>query len=516
VKREKIKVMNEPYSLCFAGLALLVYSQRTLGGVITRENMTRLYDALQFLIRNRVAGFSVGVGLGVACGSSSVPVLLLMTFVDKGGLSLSQGFAVFLGAMAGAPFGVFWPEVFSMYRGVFLLLIAAVGIMVTPRRKRPYFDVIFCCGLLLFGYHLLVKGLSGSGVLANAVHSVSGGDPLSLWFNLSLYPKAFEIGLLSQSSISVHSLLAELVRKGLMPISAAGHVAVVAPIGLCVIPGLVSYFLLGSQGRRIAFGFFITTLSCSLASLLFYRSLISLVTIGEAALGIASNPFVTLHHVYAVGHLFSALIWLPFIGSLLGWTRVFQRAETERRIAVPDQLVEALPQYSKEFLREFLYRIEKTSRLAKFLFDSLLLGGEVGLEEAPVLRRQLGRETASLLMTGRRLSKIVDGDENMKGVLDALFPFVVRLDIAVREMEAVEQIVRTEYGGIASQRLGDQSWIEFLHQQWEDLYSEIMHAASQASAGSASEDLAIHYFDQVALGIQAAVATYGSRERGEA
>jgi Na+/phosphate symporter len=158
--------MNESYSYCLAGLSLLVYSQRTLGGVITRENMTRLYDWLQLLIRNRMAGFALGFGLGAVSASSAVPVLMLMTFVDKGGISLSQGFAILLGAMAGAPHGVFWPESFGLNRGVVMLLVAAVGIMVTPRRKRPYFDVLFCCGLLFFGWQMLVRGLSGTGLLA--------------------------------------------------------------------------------------------------------------------------------------------------------------------------------------------------------------------------------------------------------------------------------------------------------------------------------------------------------------
>ena len=126
----------------FAGFSLLVFGQRFLGGIITREDVSQLYRLLHVLTHSRIRAYVTGLLSAFFLHSTLVPIVLVMTLVDKGGTSLSQGFAIMIGATCGVALLGWLPEIGFNLLAPAGFLVALLGLVFVKKGERPLYDAI--------------------------------------------------------------------------------------------------------------------------------------------------------------------------------------------------------------------------------------------------------------------------------------------------------------------------------------------------------------------------------------
>jgi phosphate:Na+ symporter len=302
------------------GIALLIWATRMVRTGVLRAFETPLRRLLARASRPPAALFA-GIGAATALQSATATALLLVSFAERGLITLGPALAVMLGADVGSTL-VVQAMAFDLRALVPVLLIAGVVLFLNGResRTRQVGRIAIGLALMIVALGMIVAAsapLTKSPVLG-AVLAAVGTDPLA--------PAAIA-ALLAwgvHSSVAVVLLLAALATGGVIGPDAVPALVLGVNLGAGLIPlGLASGTT--AAGRRVLVGnlaFRAVGAAVGLATLPFWR---------EAWVGLDLSPALSVAALHTAFNAVLAVVLLPFVGTT---ARILERV-------IPDPPVEA-------------------------------------------------------------------------------------------------------------------------------------------------------------------------------
>jgi phosphate:Na+ symporter len=240
-----------------AGIALLLWSTRLVKTGIMRAFGEKLRGVIARATSNRFSACLAGAGVAAALQSSTGSTLLVMSFVERGFLSLAMALAVLLGSNVGTTL-VVQAMSFDLSALMPILIAAGVALFMIARASvaQNLGRAMIGLGLMILSLHLVVgiaEPIRESDVMTLIFERLNGQPWAALLIGAVL-------AWLVHSSIAVLLLVISLAGAGVVGIPLALALTLganigsgLAPLGLSLAaPIEVRRALIGNLGTRIA------------------------------------------------------------------------------------------------------------------------------------------------------------------------------------------------------------------------------------------------------------------------
>ncbi|MBI3754400.1 MAG: Na/Pi cotransporter family protein [Deltaproteobacteria bacterium] len=232
----------------FGGVLLLLYGMRIAGDGMQKAAGARLRGFLLAVTDNRFKGVGVGALITALLQSSSATIIMLVSFVGSGLLSLSATMGVILGADIGTTVTV---QIIAFKIYDYAIALVGIGILLEfLGRKGPLQDI----GQAVLGFAFIFLALK----ILTDVFLPLAGDPLfkEMLTNLGKDPVAGIIisALLTAifySSAATIGLALTLAHNNLITLDAAMPIVLGANIGTCV-SAITSSIGAPADAKRVA------------------------------------------------------------------------------------------------------------------------------------------------------------------------------------------------------------------------------------------------------------------------
>ncbi len=290
----------------FLGVFLL--GLRWMSGALSRSTGPLFKKMLSRLTGSTWRGFGTGFLATALLQSSSLITVIVISLVNAGVMTLSQGFGVIIGANVGTTitgqllsFNIYWlawP----------LLILAAIARFAPHRGLRKMAAPLMGCALLFWGMGGMTAALASlkEGDLIMKALQSAGETP---WRGIVTGVVA---AATMQSSSAVMGIVLGLAHEGLITLPAGVAVVIGADLGTCS-TALIASMGMDSTARRAAwFHFFFNLISLMLA-MAFYPYLL--------LIAVKSAPILTrrLANAHLIYNLLGALTLLPLAEPLARW-----------------------------------------------------------------------------------------------------------------------------------------------------------------------------------------------------
>jgi len=333
-----------------SGILLLLYGMKIAGDGMQKAAGARLRGFLMGLTGSRLKGVAVGALVTALLQSSSATIIMLVSFVGAGLLSLSATMGVILGADIGTTITV---QVITFKIYDYAIVFIGIGILLEfLGRKGPLQDF----GQAILGFALIFLALK---VLIE-VFSPLANDPLfkELLLNLGKDPVAGIIisallTALLHSSIATIGLALTAAHNGLITLDAAIPIVLGANIGTCV-SAITSSIGAPAEAKRVALAHILFKVIGVVIVLPFLTYFSYLVGMSASSV---PRQIANAHTFFNIG---IAILFLPFIKPFTQLVVMLmpERAPSEKRFGPKylDKLVLtspslALGQAARESLR---------------------------------------------------------------------------------------------------------------------------------------------------------------------
>lgn len=290
-----------------AGLGLFIFSMNQLEVSLKFLAGSRLKDFLARNTNHLFRGILTGTLATAILQSSSVVILMLLTLVGAGLLSLKNAIGVVLGANLGTTF-TGWIISIIGFKVDFnilimpLLAIGSFGQAFLPKNRYFYSaKFLFYLALLFWGLATMKNSVADLGSMTNLA-ALAGFHPLVYLV------AAFLFTAIIQSSSAAMMITLSALNSELIPFAGAAAMVIGADLGTTVTAILGS--LKGSpDAKRIAYGHFIYNLVIDILAFTFLYPLMGLVqTITP------QEPLVSLVLFHSSFNFFGILLFSPFVG----------------------------------------------------------------------------------------------------------------------------------------------------------------------------------------------------------
>lgn len=338
------------------GLAMFMYGMELTSEGIQRAAGERLQRTLNFMTKNSIMAVLTGTIVTIAVQSSSATTVMLITFVNAGLLSLTQGIGVIMGANIGTTLtGWIIAAVGIAKFSIAALAVPIFGIgffMSITKRKTEAFKSY---GSALMGLALIFLGL---GFISTAVPKPSA-DVLLFLQNFS--DKGYVAILVSvlagtiftilvHASSATMAVVISLAAQGVLDFNIAAALTLGANIGTTIDAFLASISAgAGVNAKRAAWAHILFNVFGTIWVVIIFKPFISLV---QWLIPVDLGPDTVGIHIALLHTLFNSLntlVMLPFIkqfASLLERLIKESPEEAERHaIYLPQQLM-ATPELS--------------------------------------------------------------------------------------------------------------------------------------------------------------------------
>ncbi|MGN1227927.1 MAG: Na/Pi cotransporter family protein [Christensenellales bacterium] len=294
--------------LFFAGLGIFIKAMDLMS-----KNMQSLFgstvrEKLQKLSSKRVVGSLMGMGGTVALQSSTAMIVLLISFVQIGVLSLAQSLPIVVGINVGASF-IFVSLLANAFNLTIIfasitLIGAFISILARNSKTKTVGNVIFAFGMLFLGLYLIsysMNFLKSLEIVSNILLSIT--NPLLLVLI------GVCLSLLTQSSLATNAIVISLCASAGGEFGIAIQYALWISIGSRI--GPTSAGILASVGNNKA------TKSVALFHLIFNVCtliLFALSTLTGWTVALENalvNPALIIVVLNVVASVFTALVMFP-------------------------------------------------------------------------------------------------------------------------------------------------------------------------------------------------------------
>lgn len=241
--------------LLIVGAALFITGMNIMSSGLKKvcgKSLKRLFNKIQ---NSRFAGLGIGAGVTALIQSSGATSVMAVGFINAGVMTVFQGICIVLGAYIGTCITGVLVSLSSFDFGLYLMLTAAVGVILQFFRKeklKNIGEILTGLGILFIGLEVM-KGSFGTGLFPAGKELVDVFK--TLFTNVSNPILLLLIGAgftaLVQSSSATTGIVIVMFSSGSLPLDAGCYLVLGATIGTVIVTIIAS--LRGSaDGKRVA------------------------------------------------------------------------------------------------------------------------------------------------------------------------------------------------------------------------------------------------------------------------
>lgn len=371
------------------GLALFMYGMERTSDGIQRAAGERLQSTLNFMTRNSLMAVLTGTVVTIAVQSSSATTVMLISFVNAGLLSLTQGIGVIMGANIGttltgwiiAAVGIAKFSIASLAVPIF-----GLGFFMSIMKRRS--DAFRSYGNALMGLSLIFLGL---GFIEDAIPAPSQDILLFIQRFQDLGPVAILLAVLAgtvftiliNASSATLAIVIAMASQGVIGFEIAAALTLGANIGTTFDAFLASLSVGASvNARRAAWAHILFNVLGTVWVVIVFGPFIRLVDfvvpgpIGPNSIGI---------HIAMLHTLFNTLNTVVLLPLVKPYARLLERLipenpeEAEKRAIYLPRALLATPELSLIHARK---EIADMASLARSMFDRVRRWFAGGVEDA--------------------------------------------------------------------------------------------------------------------------------------
>lgn len=216
----------------FLGVTVFIVGMNLMSGGLKKATGKSLKKIFKKTQNSPFACLGIGSGVTALIQSSAATCVLAVGFINAGVMTLYQGVNIMLGSFIGTTVTGILVSLSSFSIGLYLALIAFVGIVMMFFRKekvKNLGEVLTGFGLVFLGLDLLKSAFSQADINSATQQLFS-----SVSFPLLLLLIGIVLTALVQSSSAVTGIAIVMVTSGAIPFSSAIYLALGATIGTCV------------------------------------------------------------------------------------------------------------------------------------------------------------------------------------------------------------------------------------------------------------------------------------------
>ena len=216
----------------FLGVTVFMVGMNLMSGGLKKATGKSLKKIFKKTQNSPFACLGIGSGVTALIQSSAATCVLAVGFINAGVMTLYQGVNIMLGSFIGTTITGILVSLSSFSIGLYLALIAFVGIVMMFFKKekiKNFGEVLTGFGLVFLGLDLLKSAFTQADINGATQQLFS-----SVSFPLLLLLIGIVLTALVQSSSAVTGIAIVMVTSGAIPFSSAIYLALGATIGTCV------------------------------------------------------------------------------------------------------------------------------------------------------------------------------------------------------------------------------------------------------------------------------------------
>lgn len=216
----------------FLGVTVFIVGMNLMSGGLKKATGKSLKKIFKKTQNSPFACLGIGSGVTALIQSSAATCVLAVGFINAGVMTLYQGVNIMLGSFIGTTVTGILVSLSSFSIGLYLALIAFVGIVMMFFKKekvKNFGEVLTGFGLVFLGLDLLKSAFSQADINSATQQLFS-----SVSFPLLLLLIGIVLTALVQSSSAVTGIAIVMVSSEAIPFSSAIYIALGATIGTCV------------------------------------------------------------------------------------------------------------------------------------------------------------------------------------------------------------------------------------------------------------------------------------------
>lgn len=216
----------------FLGVTVFIVGMNLMSGGLKKATGKSLKKIFKKTQNSPFVCLGIGSGVTALIQSSAATCVLAVGFINAGVMTLYQGVNIMLGSFIGTTVTGVLVSLSSFNIGLYLALIAFVGIVMMFFKKekvKNFGEVLTGFGLVFLGLDLLKSAFSQADINSATQQLFS-----SVSFPLLLLLIGIVLTALVQSSSAVTGIAIVMVSSGAIPFSSAIYIALGATIGTCI------------------------------------------------------------------------------------------------------------------------------------------------------------------------------------------------------------------------------------------------------------------------------------------
>lgn len=218
--------------ILFLGVTVFIVGMNLMSGGLKKATGKSLKKIFKKTQNSPFVCLGIGSGVTALIQSSAATCVLAVGFINAGVMTLYQGVNIMLGSFIGTTVTGILVSLSSFSIGLYLALIAFVGIVMMFFKKekvKNFGEVLTGFGLVFLGLDLLKSAFSQADINSATQQLFS-----SVSFPLLLLLIGIVLTALVQSSSAVTGIAIVMVSSGAIPFSSAIYIALGATIGTCI------------------------------------------------------------------------------------------------------------------------------------------------------------------------------------------------------------------------------------------------------------------------------------------
>ena len=189
------------------GLCIFIFGMRTMSDGLQQSAGDRMRKTLSFMTGNRFVALLTGFGVTAIIQSSTATIVLVISFVNAGLLTLTQSIGVIFGANIGTTLTAWIVSLIGFNINISGFALPAIGIgfvlSIVKWKYRSLGSFIMGFGFLFLGLHYLTVGM-------RSIHEVINFDAISTFKDMGHIAVVIAVGVGIVMSVLINSSTASI------------------------------------------------------------------------------------------------------------------------------------------------------------------------------------------------------------------------------------------------------------------------------------------------------------------
>lgn len=375
---------NLNYWQLLAGITVFIFSMSLMEDSLKNISGRAFKKFLQRQTASRLRALFGGTIVTAALQSSSLVVLMILSFIGARIMTMNMALAVVLGSNLGTTLNswIIATVGFNMELNSFaypLLAICIIGFLLFPRNSNIRSLVNF-----LIGISLLFIGIEWMKTSTLHLQQNFDFDRFAKYSPYWLIIIGFAITLIFQFSSVTFAITLTAVQSGTISITGGACMVIGAELGTTVKFLLTSLSGISDQ-KRLAVANFIFNLATMIVAVILVHLLLEFI---QKIIGI-KDPFIALASFQTILNLISIGIFFPWLGRFAGWMeRWIKDSQDDLKLQYLKRSGDGFPDNAVGLAEKEVLRLLNSSTTVNSLWLAM---GKTGEANASVVKRVLKR-----------------------------------------------------------------------------------------------------------------------------